>query len=89
MDNSDDRKPADKESAKIAALTRREREVITLVAEGLRNKQIAGRLFISEITVNHHLTSVFRKLGVSDRLELVIYAYRQGLVKLPSQNRER
>lgn len=65
-------------------LTDREREVITLVALGLRNKQIAERLFISDITVRHHLTSVFNKLGVSDRFELMIYAYRHGLADLPA-----
>ena len=72
------------EAAKIATLTPREREVITLIGEGLRNKQIAQRLFISETTVRHHLTSIFSKLHVSERLELVIYAYRHGLAKIPS-----
>lgn len=72
------------EAAKIKSLTERERQVVTLIGEGLKNKQIAERLFISETTVRHHLTSVFSKLDVSDRLELVIYAYRQGLAKPPS-----
>jgi len=67
----------------VATLTNREREVITLVALGLRNKQIAQRLFISDITVRHHLTSAFSKLGVGDRFELMIYAYRHGLADLP------
>lgn len=67
----------------VASLTNREREVITLVALGLRNKQIAKRLFISDITVRHHLTSAFSKLGVGDRFELMIYAYRHGLADLP------
>jgi DNA-binding NarL/FixJ family response regulator len=71
------------EALKIAALTEREREVVSLIGEGLRNKQIAERLFISEITVRHHLTSIFDKLGVSDRFELAIYSYRHGLAKLP------
>lgn len=71
------------EAAKIASLTDREREVVTLIGEGLKNKHIAGRLFISETTVRHHLTSVFDKLGVSDRLELVIYAYRHNLARPP------
>ena len=74
---------ADPEQAKIAALTDREREVITLVGEGLKNKSIAKRLFISETTVTHHLSSVFSKLDVSDRLELTIYAFRHGLAKIP------
>ncbi|HEX6729200.1 MAG TPA: response regulator transcription factor [Pyrinomonadaceae bacterium] len=71
------------EDSKIAALTTREREVITLVGEGLKNKQIAERLFISETTVTHHLSSVFSKLDVSDRLELIIYAFRHGLANMP------
>ena len=67
------------EAAKIAALTKREHEVISLLSEGLQNKQIASSLAISATTVRHHLTSIFGKLGVATRLELVIYAYRQGL----------
>lgn len=74
---------ANPEDAKIKALTLREREVITLVGEGLKNKQIAERLFISETTVTHHLSSVFSKLEVSDRLELIIYALRHGLARMP------
>lgn len=74
---------ADPEAAKIAELTDREREVIKLIGEGLKNRQIAERMFISETTVRHHLTSVFNKLEVSDRLELVIYAYRNGLAEPP------
>jgi DNA-binding NarL/FixJ family response regulator len=71
----------DQETAKIATLTKREREVIILIGEGLKNKQISARLFISEATVRHHLTSIFDKLDVSDRLELIIYAYRHALTK--------
>ena len=71
------------ELAKIATLTEREREVVALVGEGLKNKQIASRLFIHHTTVSHHLTSIFDKLGVADRLELLIYAYRHGLAKPP------
>ena len=77
-------KQADPDKEKIATLTDREREVVGLVGEGLKNKQIAARLFISETTVTHHLSSVFSKLEVSDRLELIIYAFRHGLAKLPS-----
>ena len=72
------------EAAKIVKLTEREREVITLVGEGLRNKYIAERLYISEATVRHHLTAIFAKLGVSDRFELAIYAYQNGLAKPPA-----
>ena len=71
------------EEAKIESLTLREREVIKLVGEGLKNKQIAERLYISETTVTHHLSSVFSKLEVSDRLELIIYAFRHDLAKMP------
>lgn len=64
-------------------LTPREREVVGLVGEGLRNKEIAQRLFLSEATVRHHLTSIFEKLGVNDRLQLVVFAYRHRLISLP------
>lgn len=74
-------KELDPEAAKIASLTEREREVISLISEGLKNKQIAERLFISGTTVSHHLTSIFSKLEVSDRLGLIIYSYRHRLVK--------
>lgn len=77
-------KQADPDQEKISSLTEREREVLSLVGEGLKNKQIAAKLFISETTVTHHLSSVFSKLAVSDRLELIIYAFRHGLAKLPS-----
>jgi DNA-binding NarL/FixJ family response regulator len=73
----------DPEITKIESLTDREREVIALVGEGLKNKQVGERLFISETTVTHHLSSVFSKLDVSDRLELIIYAFRHGLAKMP------
>lgn len=78
-------KQEDPESAKIAALTEREREVISLIGEGLRNKQVAARLrpIVSETTVRHHLSSIYDKLDVADRLELVIYAYIHGLATIP------
>jgi two-component system nitrate/nitrite response regulator NarL len=71
------------EALRIAKLTEREREVIQLIGEGIKNRQIAERMYISEATVRHHLTSVFAKLGVADRFELVIYAFQHGLAKLP------
>jgi DNA-binding NarL/FixJ family response regulator len=73
----------DSEEMKIASLSQREREMIQLVGKGLKNKQIAKALFISEITVHHHLTNIYSKLKVEDRLELLIYAYRNGLAELP------
>src|SRR2546423_6440673 len=74
----------DPEITKIKSLTEREREVIALIGEGLKNKQVGERLFISETTVTHHLSSVFSKLEVSDRLELIIYALRDCPAKIPT-----
>ncbi len=71
------------EEVKIARLTDREREVIELVGQGMRNQQIADKLCISIITVRHHLTSIFSKLEVGDRFELAIYSFRHGLAKPP------
>ncbi|MDF2439713.1 MAG: hypothetical protein JWN98_697 [Abditibacteriota bacterium] len=68
---------------RIATLSTRERELILLIGEGLKNKEIASRLFLSESTVRNHLSSIFEKLHVNDRLELVIFAYRYGLASLP------
>jgi DNA-binding NarL/FixJ family response regulator len=73
----------DPEQSKIQSLTDREFQVIKLIAEGLKNKEIGKRLFISETTVTHHLSSIFSKLEVSDRLELVIYAFAQKLATMP------
>lgn len=72
----------DPDEARIKSLTEREHQVIGLISEGLKNKQIAERLFISETTVTHHLSSIFSKLDVSDRLELVIYAFGHNLARL-------
>jgi DNA-binding NarL/FixJ family response regulator len=74
-------KTAGAEATGIATLTDREREVIALVGEGLKNKQIGERLSITETTVRHHLTSIFDKLGVESRLEMVIFAHRHGIGK--------
>lgn len=73
----------DPDETRKESLTEREHQVISLIAEGLKNKQIAQRLFISETTVTHHLSSIFSKLDVSDRLELVIYAFGHDLARLP------
>ena len=70
------------EMRRIQSLTAREREIIGLVGLGLKNKDIANRLSISDITVRHHLTSIFCKLGVSDRQKLLILAHRNGLANL-------
>jgi DNA-binding NarL/FixJ family response regulator len=73
----------DPDEVKIASLTARELEVIELVGQGLKNRQIAERLYICEATVSHHLTSIFSKLDLTDRLALVIFAYQHGLARLP------
>ena len=70
----------DTEELKIASLTPREREVIDLICQGLRNKEIGQRLNISLPTVSHHLTSIFRKLEVGDRTALVVYSAKRRLV---------
>ena len=65
-----------------SALTERERAVIVLIGQGLSNKDIADRLCISGITVRHHLTSIFDKLGVTSRQKLLIRAHQYGLVEI-------
>jgi len=61
------------------ALSQREREIVILVAQGFKNKEMAERMFISEQTVKNHLHNIFDKLGVSDRLELALYAIHHNL----------
>ena len=70
---------AQRETGPLEELTEREREVLSLVAEGLPNKQIGRRLGISEKTVKAHLTHVFRTIGVDDRMQAGLWARRQGL----------
>ena len=65
-----------------ADLTDRETEVLTLVAEGLANKEIARQLSISEKTVKNHINNIFSKLHVYDRTQAALYAIRSGLVKI-------
>jgi two-component system, NarL family, nitrate/nitrite response regulator NarL len=61
-------------------LTPREFEVIKAVVSGYPNKEIAGQLSISEQTVKHHVTSIFDKLGVYNRLELTLFVFHHGIV---------
>jgi len=68
---------------RIASLTGRELQVVELVCQGLKNRLIADRLFISESTVRNHLTSILAKLELSDHFELALYAYRQHLATPP------
>ncbi|MFG3688541.1 response regulator [Micromonospora sp. NPDC047740] len=75
------RPAADTGSARLAALTEREREIVRLVASGLSNDAIAGHLVISPLTVKTHITRAIAKLDVRDRVQLVILAYETGLVR--------
>jgi len=68
-----------------SVLTERELEVLMLLCRGMKNKIIAENLFITETTVRHHLTSIFEKLKVNSRLELVVHAFREKLVKIPAE----
>ncbi|HEY4710410.1 MAG TPA: response regulator transcription factor [Candidatus Cybelea sp.] len=61
-------------------LSDREKEIVQLVAQGFRNREIGEKLFISEQTVKNHLHNIFDKLGVSDRLELALYAIHHRLI---------
>lgn len=81
--SSRDKESLDPQRKRIGSLTDRERQVIALITEGLKNRQIAERLFISPTTVTHHLSSIYSKLGVTDRLELVVYAFANKLAKMP------
>jgi DNA-binding NarL/FixJ family response regulator len=64
-------------------LTGREEEVLTLVAGGLKNRDIAVRLDLSEQTVKNHLTGILHKLGAANRTRAVMYAVRQGWITMP------
>ena len=60
-------------------LSDREKQVVELISQGFKNKEIAERMFISEQTVKNHLHNIFDKLGVSDRLELALYAIHKNI----------
>ncbi|MDD3839297.1 MAG: response regulator transcription factor [Clostridia bacterium] len=61
-------------------LTRREREVLELIAEGMNNREIADELFISEKTVKNHVSNIFRKIDVNDRTQAAIFAFKNNMV---------
>ncbi|MGH3655283.1 MAG: response regulator [Micromonosporaceae bacterium] len=68
---------------RLAMLTEREREVVALVAEGLSNSDIGSRLYMSPLTAKTHVSRAIGKLGVRDRVQLVVLAYQTGLVAPP------
>lgn len=69
----------DKGKGEENSLTARELEVLELIAEGMINKEIAKRLYISEKTVKNHVSNIFRKLNVSDRTQAAIYAFKHNM----------
>ena len=68
------------------ALTQREREVVQLVAEGLSNRGIAERLFVSERTARTHVSNILAKLGLASRTQVALWAIREGIVAAPSRS---
>ena len=68
-------------AGRLAELSQREHEVLLLLVEGCSNKEIAGRLFVSEATVKTHVMAVLRKLTLRDRIQAVIFGYESGLVR--------
>src|SRR3954454_3322576 len=71
--------PSAQRDRERSPLSQREREIVALVAQGFKNKEMAEKMFISEQTVKNHLHNIFDKLGVSDRLELALYAIHNNL----------
>lgn len=79
ISTTEELEPEDADAQKIAELTSRERDIIKLIGKGYKNRQIAEELSLSETTVRHHLTSVYHKLSVTSRLELLVFANRHEM----------
>ena len=72
----------DIDKEKLEALTKREMEILTQVASGMFNKEIANNLDISERTVKNHISNIFKKIDVSDRTQAAVFAIRNDLINL-------
>ena len=66
----------------IDSLTKRELEILKLIAQGLLNKEIAAMLNISERTVKNHISNIFKKIDVSDRTQAAVFAIKNGIVEI-------
>jgi DNA-binding NarL/FixJ family response regulator len=80
-----ERKPA-VQQLPYEQLTQRELQVLQSAADGLINKEIAERLFITEKTVKNHISNIFSKLNVNDRTQAILYALRRGLVSVAPED---
>jgi DNA-binding NarL/FixJ family response regulator len=76
-------------SKPLHQLTTREREVLELIAYGLSNSEIAARLYLTEATVKTHVAHIYRKLGLRDRAQAVVYAHEAGLLGTPADNEQK
>ena len=72
--------PATRDAAKLELLTDREHDVLSLMARGATNAEIAAALFVAEATVKTHVGSILRKLGVRDRAAAIVFAYDHGVI---------
>ncbi len=68
-------------AAETAGLSQRELDVVRQVAKGLSNSEIAGQLFLSDATVKSHVARILAKLGLRDRVQIVVFAYENGIIR--------